>query len=254
MGSYIDNLVLMLPLTWLDMAALVLFAAVWAGYQWYADYGGAAPPRLGREMDRFVREWLTRMAERDNRMVDVNVLRNLARSSQFFASTTMLILGALVALMGYAEKAASVVAELPFTQQVSERGWELKIVLLLLIFVYAFFKFSWSIRQFSFSSILVGATKKPTPHPEQYAVHIERTAVIVSFANRNFNQGLRAYYFGVAALSWFLHPALMIVVTLGVIYVLHQREFRSRTLNVLLRKENGQESRPGAPEDGAALR
>jgi len=41
------------------------------------------------------------------------VMRNLMRSSQFFASTTMLILGALVALMGYAEKAASVVAELP---------------------------------------------------------------------------------------------------------------------------------------------
>jgi uncharacterized membrane protein len=189
-------------------------------------------------MDRFVREWLTRMVERDNRMVDVNVLRNLTRSSQFFASITMLILGALVALMGYAEKVASVVAELPFALQVSERAWELKIVLLLLIFVYAFFKFSWSIRQFGFSAILVGATKKPTPHPEQYAVHIERTAVIVSFANRNFNQGLRAYYFGIAALTWFLHPALMIVVTLGVLYVLHQREFRSRTLDVLLPKEN----------------
>ena len=237
MGSYTDNLVLMLPLNWLDVAALLLFAAVWAGYQWYADYGGAARPRLGREMDRFVRGWIERMVERDNRMVDVNVLRNLMRSSQFFASTTMLILGALVALMGYAEKAASVVAELPFTQQVSERAWELKIVLLLLIFVYAFFKFSWSIRQFGFGSILVGATHKPPEDAGEYGAHIERVALIMSFANRNFNQGLRAYYFGVAALSWFLHPALMMAVTLGVLYVLHQREFRSRTVNVLLRTE-----------------
>lgn len=235
----LERIVEMVPLTWMDAAALVLLLAVWAGYQWYADYSATPRPRLGWEMDRFVREWLTRMAERDNRMVDVNVLRNLTRSSQFFASITMLILGALVALMGYAEKAASVVAELPFALQVSERAWELKIVLLLLIFVYAFFKFSWSIRQFGFCSILVGATKKPTPHPEQYAVHIERTAVIVSFANRNFNQGLRAYYFGIAALTWFLHPALMMAVTLGVLYVLHQREFRSRTLNVLLRTEQG---------------
>jgi uncharacterized membrane protein len=235
--TQLERIVELLPLTWLDAVALALFAAVWAGYQWYADYGSTALPRLSREMDRFTHEWLTRMAERDNRMVDINVLRNLTRSSQFFASTTMLILGALVALMGYAEKAASIVAELPFTQQAPERVWEFKILVLVLIFVYAFFKFSWSIRQFSFSSILVGATKKPTPHPEQYAVHIERTAVIVSFANRNFNQGLRAYYFGVAALSWFLHPALMIAVTLGVIYVLHQREFRSRTLEVLAQRE-----------------
>jgi uncharacterized membrane protein len=148
----------------------------------------------------------------------------------------MLILGALVALMGYAEKAVSVIAELPFTLQGSERVWEFKILLLLLIFVYAFFKFSWSIRQFGFCSILVGATKKPTPTPELYAVHTDRAAAILSFANRNFNQGLRAYYFGVAALSWFLHPALMIAMTLGVIYVLYQREFRSQTLALLQRE------------------
>ena len=231
-----DRLFALLPLTWLDAAALVLFVAAWAVYQWHSDHSETARPRLGREMDRYTREWLTQMAGRDNRMVDVNVVRNLTRSSQFFASTTMLILGALVALMGYAEKAASVVAELPFTQQASERVWELKIIVLLMIFVYAFFKFSWSIRQFGFSSILVGATEKPTPTPEIYAVHIERIAAIVSFANRNFNQGLRAYYFGVAALSWFLHPALMIIMTLGVIYVLYQREFRSQTLELLQRE------------------
>jgi uncharacterized membrane protein len=224
------------PLTWLDAAALALFAAAWAGYQWYSDHSETARPRLGREMDRYTREWLTQMAGRDNRMVDVNVMRNLTRSSQFFASTTMLILGALVALMGYAEKAASVIAELPFTLQASERVWEFKILVLLMIFVYAFFKFTWSIRQFGFCSILVGATKKPTPTPELYAVHTDRTAAILSFANRNFNQGLRAYYFGVAALSWFLHPALMIAMTLGVIYVLYQREFRSQTLELLLRE------------------
>jgi uncharacterized membrane protein len=236
--SYVsDNLIAMLPLTWLDATAVALLLAVWVAYQWYADFSATRRPHLGREMERFTREWVARMVERDNRMVDINVLRNLTRSSQFFASTTMLILGALVALMGYAEQAASVVAELPFTRQVSQRLWELKVLLLLLIFVYAFFKFSWSMRQFGFCSILVGATRQPTAHPEQYAAHVERTAVIMAFANRNFNQGLRGYYFGVAALSWFLHPALMVAVTLGVLYVLHQREFRSRTLDVLQRTE-----------------
>jgi uncharacterized membrane protein len=163
-------------------------------------------------------------------------MRNLARSSQFFASATLLILGALVALMGYAGKAASVVAELPFTQLASERVWEFKILMLLLIFVYAFFKFSWSIRQFGFGGILVGATKPHTPTPEIYAVHTDRIATIISFANRNFNQGLRGYYFGIAALSWFLHPALMIVVTLAVVRVLHEREFHSQTLELLQRE------------------
>ena len=142
------------------MLALTWFALSWLGYVWYSDYHRAQQPALRRLTDRFVRDWMARMVERDNRMLDVNVMRTLTRSSQFFASTTMLILGALVALMGYAEKAAGVLAELPFTQQVSERVWELKILLLVLIFVYAFFKFSWSIRQFGLGSILVGATQK----------------------------------------------------------------------------------------------
>jgi uncharacterized membrane protein len=228
-----DRFLASLSFTWLDLLALVLFAALWTGYQWYTDYSATAQPRLGRAMQRHMREWVVRMVERDNRMVDINVLRNLTRSSQFFASTTMLILGALVALMGYTERAASVVAEIPFAQQVSQQLWELKVLVLLLVFVYAFFKFSWSIRQFGFCSILVGATKKPPPDAVQYLPQIERITVVVSYANRNFNHGLRAYYFGVAALSWFLHPALMIAVTLGVIYVLQQREYRSHTLEVL---------------------
>lgn len=230
----INSILSTLPLPWLDMLALTWFALWWLGYVWYTDYRHAQKPSLRSGTDRFVRDWMARMVERDNRMVDVNVARTLTRSSQFFASTTMLILGALVALMGYAEKAAGVLAELPFTQQVSERVWELKIMLLVLIFVYAFFKFSWSIRQFGLCSILIGATKKVPTDAEQYATHIDRIALIITFANGNFNNGLRAYYFGVAALSWFLHPMLMIAVTLGVVYVLHQREFRSRTMQALI--------------------
>ena len=92
-----------LPLPWLDMLALAWFALSWVGYVWYCDYRVTQRPALRRQTERFVRDWVARMVERDNRMLDVNVVRNLTRSSQFFASTTMLILGALVALMGYAE-------------------------------------------------------------------------------------------------------------------------------------------------------
>ncbi len=223
-----------LPLPWLDMLAVIWLASAWLVYVWYADYRSSKQPALRRQTDHFVRDWMARMVERDNRMVDVNVMRNLTRSSQFFASTTMLILGALVALMGYAEKAAGVIAELPFAQQVSERIWEFKILLLVLIFIYAFFKFSWSIRQFGLCSILLGATRKPPADAEEYAVHIDRITLIVNFANGNFNNGLRAYYFGLAALSWFVHPILMIAITSGVVYVLHQREYRSRTVQAMI--------------------
>lgn len=53
-------------------------------------------------------------------------------------------------------------------------------------------------------------------------------------AELSFAQQVRAYYCGVAALSWFLPPVLMIAVTVSVVYVLHQREFRSKKLRALL--------------------
>lgn len=224
-----------LSLTWLDVAAFIFLLLAWSGYAWFAEWHARSVPSLHSTMDGYRREWMMRMIERDNRMVDVNVMRNLTRSSQFFASTTMLVLGALIALLGYVQQALDVVSGLPFTVKASQRLLEIKIVLLVLIFVYAFFKFSWAIRQLGFCSTLVAAAPKaPKDNPEQYAVQIDRIAAVTSYAGTNFNNGLRAYYFALAAMTWFLHPYLMLIATAWVVYVLYHREFSSKTLKALL--------------------
>ncbi len=230
----INNVLNELNLTWTDVVAVAFFAASWIGYVYYASCQGRRAPNLHTSMDRFRREWIVQMIGRDNRMVDVNVMRNVTRSSQFFASTTMLIMGALVASMGYVQQAQDLVQGLPFTVKASARLLEIKMLLLVLIFVHAFFKFSWAIRQLNYCGILVGASPKqpkpPNDDPEQYAADINRIARIASYAGSNFNHGLRSYYFAVAALGWFLHPWLMMLATVWVVYVLHHREFRSKTL------------------------
>jgi uncharacterized membrane protein len=224
-----------LNVTGIDLLALAFLLCVWAGYVALAARHGRRVPSLHSRMHIFRREWMVRMIERDNRMVDVNIMRNLTRSSQFFASTTMLILGALIALTGYVQQALDVVSGLPFTVKGTARLLEMKILLLVVIFVYAFFKFTWAIRQLGFCSTLIGAApKQPKDNPEQYAPVINRIARITSYAGVNFNNGLRAYYFGMAALSWFAHPWLMIVATVWVAFILYHREFASKTLNALV--------------------
>jgi uncharacterized membrane protein len=224
-----------LSLTWLDLAAVLLFAGGWVGYVSFAAWHGKRVPSLHTSMDRFRREWMVMMIGRDNRMLDVNVMRNVTRSSQFFASTTMLIMGALVASMGYVQQAQDLVSGLPFTVKASARLLELKMLLLVLIFVHAFFKFSWAIRQLNFTGILVAAAPKmPKDNPEQFAATINRIARITSYAGMNFNHGLRSYYFAVAALGWFLHPVLMVVATVWVIWILYHREFKSKTLQAMV--------------------
>jgi uncharacterized membrane protein len=227
-----------LAVTWLDVFAFLFFVSAWVGYAAFSTRHGRNVPSLHSSMDGYRRLWMVRMIERDNRMVDVNIMRNLTRSSQFFASTTMLVLGALIALLGYVQQALDVVSGLPFTVKGTQRLIEIKILLLVVIFVYAFFKFSWGIRQLGFCSILVGAApKQPKDDPEQHAPHINRLARITSSAGVNFNNGLRAYYFALAALAWFLHPWLMVTATAWVVYVLYRREFRSKTLRALTEED-----------------
>jgi uncharacterized membrane protein len=228
-----DYVTLGKALTSLDVIAVLWFGLAWVGYTYFSAWYARRAPSLHGVMDEVRRMWAQRMVERDNRMVDINIVRNLTRSSQFFASTTLLILGALLALMGYVQKAVDVMSELPFAVKASERLWEMKILLLVGVFVYAFFKFSWSIRQFGFCTVVVGATGTLGSNIEEHRLDMNRLALVVSFASSNFNQGLRAYYFGVAALAWFVHPWLLMVATAWVVWVLYAREFRSRTLSVL---------------------
>ena len=234
----VGSLLSELNLTWTDLTAVVLFAGGWIGYVFFAAWHGARVPSLHSSMDRFRREWMVQMIGRDNRMVDVNVMRNVTRSSQFFASTTMLILGALLASMGYVQQAQDLVSGLPFTVKASARLLEIKMFLMVLIFVHAFFKFSWAIRQLNYCGILVAAAPKmPKEDPEQFAPHINRLARITSYAGSNFNHGLRSYYFALAAMAWFLHPWLMVGATAWVVLILYHREFKSKTLHAMVSED-----------------
>ena len=151
----------------------------------------------------------------------------------------MLVLGALIALTGYMQQPLDLVSGLPFTVKGSARLLELKILLLVVVFTYAFFKFSWAMRQLGQGATLIGAApKQPKESPEQYAPVINRIARIASYAGTNFNNGLRAYYFGLAALAWFLHPWLMIAATAWIVLVLFHREFKSKTLEAMLDEDH----------------
>jgi uncharacterized membrane protein len=237
-----------LPLDWLDVIALIWFFAIWLGYQWFASWS----VRHGRHsvmsvMSEYRKDWWQQVLEREQRIVDAAILTNLSNSATFFASTTLLILGGLLALMGTSERVIAIVAELPFTSRATETVWEYKLLLLLAIFVYAFFKFTWSLRQHNFSSVLVGAAPSHDSDPEKRRDYVVRSARIATYASDNFNYGLRAYYFGLAALTWSLNAWIFMVATVWVAGILYLREFRSDALRTLDRRKTivDQRDNPG---------
>jgi uncharacterized membrane protein len=215
-----------------DLLAPAWFLLCWVGYTYYAD-GERGRRNLTRVMHAYRAVWARQMLQRDNRMVDTQIIANLMRSASFFASTTVLIIAGLIAVLGARQQAMAVLAELPFAVASSTLLWDLKVLLLIVLFVYAFFKFTWAFRQYNYCLILVGCAPAPGPLTEASGRIAERLARIASSTGRHSNRGIRAYYFGLAALSWFIHPWLFMLLTVWVVLVLYRREFRSRLLRTL---------------------
>lgn len=228
---------------WPDIMAPLFFIVCWMGYAWSVDETLGRGRSLMSRMHEYRHLWMRRMLTRENRMVDLNVVGVLAQSNAFFASSAVLIVGGCLAVLGSRDQAMQILAEVPFVAKSPPLVWEMKVLLLVVVFVYAFFQFTWSLRKFNYVAILIGGAPGKetagTPESEQYA---KATALMASLAAQNFNGGLRAFYFGLAALSWFLHPYLFILLTAWVVLIIYRREFRSNTLKNL--------GTPGTPIPG----
>ncbi len=222
-------------LPWLDWAALLLFFAGWGGYVWFARHLADQRPSLLASTNRIRRDWMLQVTHREVRVVDGVLLQNMSSSPSFFASTTILIIGGLLAVLG-SNSASQVVNEIPFAVRTTSLVFDMKVVLMLAIFVYAFFRFTWSMRQYTFGALMVASAPEEWQFAEQQLsreAFAERAGRVVGLAAETFNDGLRACYFAFAALGWFVSPVLFAVATGGVIYVLYQREFNSDVLAVL---------------------
>jgi len=217
----------------LDLAAIVVFLMCWFGYGWFAARRSTGRHSLLTVMNPLRERWFEQTLTRENRIVDSSLLANLIHSATFFSSTTVLALGGLVALFGAVEKSAEIFDKLPFAQSTSQQLLEAKVVVLILLFVYALVKFTWSVRQFNFVTILIGSLAPKDKIEDTDREHARRAAGILKLAGENFSQGMRAYYFAVAVLMWFVQPLFFMAATLIVTFMLYRMEFHSRTLDVL---------------------
>lgn len=217
--------------------AVAWFALCWLGYARYAIWKGRDTPCLASVLHLYREDWMRRLLLRDNRIADANVIGNLERNASFFASSTLIILAGILTVLGSTENAVAMLAELPFVQAVSREISELKLICVATVFIYAFFTFSWCMRQYNFAAVLVGAApmiaERQVSETERNA-YAARTARVLSMAANQFNQGLRSYYFGLATLAWFINPWLFILASAGVVFVLYRREFHSDVLQVMV--------------------
>jgi len=195
-------------------------------YPLIVDRLEARRPTLSALMSRQRHRWVANAITRDTPL-DAILSGNLMSSVSFFASTTVLLILALFAVF---EQLAALRSAIEHLQpQLSQFDLEIHLSTVLAIFVVAFLAFTLSLRNFNHFCIMLGAVSHDgTASAQEIRVIAELNAI----GAKNFNQGIRAYYFAMGSLAWFVSPWLAVGTTLVIIGVLVFREFfsTSRTL------------------------
>ncbi len=217
-----------------DFAAFAFFVVAWACYHVALARGWSGQPRLNRRMDDFRRLWMLEMAGRDNRIVDASIMASLQNGTAFFASTSLIAIGGVATLLRSTDDVLKIFSEIGYGLLPDRALFEFKVVGLLAILGYAFFKFAWSYRLFNYAAILMGATP-PARAPDDAAR--EKTALRAArmniVAGAHFTRGQRAFFFAIAWLGWFLGPWTFVATTAAIVYVMWVRQFSSDALAAL---------------------
>ena len=220
-----------------DLAAIVIFVLAWAFYHFAIERGSRNG--LNSRMDEYRMRWMEEMASREVRVTDSAIMGSLQNGTAFFASTSLLAIGAAATLLRASDEAIKIASELPLGIVTTRAQWEAKVIGVLLIFGYAFYKFSWSYRLFNYAAILIGAT--PDAKSASLDIRLKaaaRAGRMSMVAGRHFSRGQRGLFFALAYMGWFLGPWMFMGTTVLVVYVMWARQYNSDARNAIMLDED----------------
>jgi len=220
-----------------DVAALALLVTAWAAIGWLSEHPPRSRPSVTVMMAEVRREWMREYLLRDNRIFDAQIMSSLRQGTAFFASTSLLAVGGVLALIGNVGPLAGLAAEIG-------RGaptaliWQVRLVPPALFLTHAFLKFVWANRVFGYCSVMMAAVPADPADPRS-GPRARRAAELNIRAAYNFNRGLRSMYFALGSLAWLAGPVALALAGAVVTGMLLSREFASVPRDILAEGEGG---------------
>lgn len=219
--------------TW-DFLAVAIVLVSLPLTNWLIEDGPWSSGSMSKVMQDYRMIWMAQMIRRENRMMDASLLATIRQGTAFYASTSMIAIGGLAALIGQAETVQALASDLILAES-GRRFWEIKLLFPFGMMVYAFLKFAWAHRLFGYCAVLMGAVAPiEVVGDEAERIDMARRAALLNIsASRSFNRGLRAVYFTLATLAWALGPLALLIALVMVILMLLRREFVSRARDAI---------------------
>jgi uncharacterized membrane protein len=180
-------------------------------------------PSLSVIMNMQRRRWVANAARRESPF-DAILSGNIMGSVSFLASTSVLLVLAVFAVFGQLPTLMEALESLSLDRSFSVLDIQIHLAVMLAMFVLAFFAFTLSLRQFNHFCIMLGALDHDRETSEE---EIEAIARMNGLGAKNFNSGIRAYYFSVATVAWFVSEWVGVAACLITVLILAHREFFS---------------------------
>ncbi|MBF0679455.1 MAG: DUF599 domain-containing protein [Devosia sp.] len=169
------------------------------------------------------RRWVHNAARRETPF-DAILSGNIMNSVSFLASTSVLLVLAVFALFGQIPALMDALKSLPSAHPITVSEVQIHLIVMLAMFVLAFFAFTLSLRQFNHYCIMLGALDHDRVTSD---AEIDAITRMNALGAKNFNSGIRAYYFAAASVAWFVSEWLGVLACIATIVILAHREFFS---------------------------
>jgi uncharacterized membrane protein len=208
----------------IDIAALAVFLVAWLFYQPLLKRLSRRGGIINTDMTAVRLRWMASMAARENRFIDSQLMGHVLNSASFFASANLIVIAAAAGALFKSADTYATVAHLAVTDTGPRWLFEAKLALVVAALARGLLDFIWAIRQMNYTLAAIGAAPPPSAAPALVRAYGEAAAQVLNPALSSFNNGVRGYYFALAAAAWLLGPWAMIAAVAGAVLLLFRRQ------------------------------
>jgi uncharacterized membrane protein len=208
-------------MTPIDIAALILFSVCWLCYQPVLKVLSRGVGVINSDMTVVRRRWMANMTRRENRFLDSQLMGHALSSASFFASANLIVIAAAAGALFRSDATYRSVAHMAVAETGPRWLFEAKLALVVLALARGLLDFIWAIRQMNYTLAAVGAAPPVTSPPAVLKAYGDAAADVLNPALSSFNNGVRGYYFALAAAAWMLGPWAMtagVLIAVGLLY------------------------------------
>ncbi|HEV7321192.1 MAG TPA: DUF599 family protein [Ensifer sp.] len=245
----------------LDWIAIVFFLVTWAALEPMMALGW--PRRkdsLMLDMVSVRKAWMREVLTRDTNFIgDAAILGHTINSASFFGSANLIVIVAISGAL-FVQPIPTLNAGIIGMFAPIEPLWlfQMKVLLIMATLLRGLSDFIWAVRQINYCLAAIGASPS-REEVRDIAAWAHALSLMINPALRSFSQGVRSYYFTVAAAVWFFGPVMFMVATICSVGLLVWRHSWSDTAKGVmavrrLLDESTQPATEAGEKPNAALR